>query len=98
MPGEWIGIGAVVGSGLSAWFRRSTRWIFQLVAGSWIGWVSGHFFRDKMEWMATQDYDLLAGTITGIIGYSALHLAIEAYPVLLSTIKAKIAKSANQEL
>lgn len=103
MPSEWIGLGAFAGSGLAAWFRRSPRWFLQVVAGSWIGWVSGHYLRDSMEWMATRDYDLLAGTITGIVGYSALHLAVEAYPAILLTVKAriraagKIDPSANQE-
>lgn len=95
MPGEWVGLGAVAGSALAAWFRRSPRWLFQFAAGCWIGYVSGHYVRDTMEWMATRDYDLLAGTIAGILGYSALHLAIEAYPALLRAVKGRLAASAG---
>ncbi len=48
-----------------------------------------------MEWMATRDYDLLAGTVMGIVGYSVLHLAIESYPFVLRAVRARILGTAG---
>ena len=73
---ECVAVGAIVGSVIAAWFRRSKRWILQIVGGSWVGYVSGHLLLDFMGWPATQDYLLLAGTVTGCLGYSILEFIV----------------------
>lgn len=69
--------GAAAGSGIAAWFRRSTRWLLQLVSGIWIGLVSGTWLMDWLGWSPTPDYVLLAHTIMGAVGYSLLALALD---------------------
>ncbi len=91
MPSEYIALGAIAGSLIAAWFRRSARWLFQVVAGSWIGYVSGHWLGDFMEWPATTDYQMMAGTITGCMGYSLLEAILS--PQFRSAIKARLSKS-----
>ena len=88
MASEYIALGAIAGSLIAAWFRRSARWLFQIVAGSWIGYVSGHWIGDYMGWPVTSDYQLLAGTIMGCIGYSILEIMLSKD--LWETIKGKI--------
>jgi hypothetical protein len=87
VPSEIIGIGAIVGAGLAAWFRRSTRWLLQIVAGAWIGFAAGGWLRDYLEWPLTSDYDLLAGTIAGLLGYSFLQMALS--PDVWKAVKAR---------
>lgn len=87
MASEFIGLGAIAGSALAAWFRRSTRWILQVVAGSWIGYASGGWLRDWMEWPLTSDYDLLSGTVMGALGFSCLQMALS--PDFWKAVKAR---------
>lgn len=71
---DWIpvAIGAVVGSSLAAWWRKAIRWIFQVVSGAWFGAVSGSWLMGFMAWPATDDFLLLSGSITGLVGFSVV--------------------------
>jgi hypothetical protein len=77
MP-EWVTIvfykwgGALAGSILAAWFRKSTRWLFQVVAGAYIGRAAGPWLLDYLGWPHADDYTLFAGSIMGVTGYSIL--------------------------
>lgn len=77
MP-EWASVllykwgGALAGSILAAWFRKSARWLFQVVAGAYIGRVSGPWLLDYLGWPHADDYILFAGSIMGVVGYSIL--------------------------
>jgi len=93
MP-EWLSLlalkltGALAGSVISAWFRRSVRWAFQVVAGVWFGYVSGQWLLDYMAWPMTTDYILLAGSITGAAACSILEGAHSLWPEIRSVAKA----------
>jgi len=93
VPSEFIGLGALVGSILAAWFRRSVRWLLQIVGGTWIEFTSAHWLRDWLAWPVSVDYDLLSGTIMGVMGYSLLQLALS--PQILAYLKTRIVKAAE---
>ncbi len=90
MASEYIALGAIVGSIIAALFRKSGRWIFQVFTGSWIGYVSATWLSDYMQWdVSSVDYNLLAGTIMGCLGYSLIELALS--PETRSAIRSKLA-------
>lgn len=90
---EYIALGAIAGAIIAAWFRRSARWLLQIVAGSWIGYVSGHWLGDFMNWPLSIDYQMMAGTITGCMGYSLLEAVLS--PQFRAAVKSRIAKSVD---
>ena len=69
-------LGALVASGVAAWFRKSARWAFQTVSGTFAGYVSGPWLVDFIGWEQTTDYLLFACSITGVMGYSILEAAL----------------------
>ncbi len=48
---------------------------------------------DYIGWPAVRDYQLLAGSIMGILGYSLLQIALS--PQLLAYLKTRIARAAK---
>lgn len=64
--------GAIAGSSIAAWLRKSARWAFQVTTGAWFGYVSGQWLLDYMAWPATPDYILLSGSIMGAAACSIL--------------------------
>lgn len=81
---EWLTVaaykaaGAIAGSGIAAWFRKSVRWLLQLVAGSWLGYTASPWLMDYAGWPATPDYLLFSGTLMGVTSYGLLELILSA--------------------
>jgi hypothetical protein len=88
-------IGAMAGSGIAAWLRRSARFMFHLVAGAWFGYVSGQWLLDYMSWPMTADYILLSGSIMGAASCSILEAAFYLFPEIRNVLRAWLVRKAE---
>jgi len=69
-------VAAFAGSAVAAWFRRSVRWLLQIVSGAFVGSVSGPVLIYWMEWPNDQSFILFAGSLTGMVGFSVMELVL----------------------
>src|SRR5690606_8949234 len=78
MASEFVAAGALVGSLIATWFRKSARWAFQAFTGFWVGFVSAHWLVDYMGWPQTENYLLMSGSIMGVIGCKLIETVLSA--------------------
>lgn len=94
---EWLGdaalklVGAMAGSFLAVWFRRSARWCLQAVSGTWIGFVTSGWLVDFMAWPVTPDYLLMSGSGMGLIGFSLLQIIMS--PEAAKALRGRLGKA-----
>lgn len=72
---DWISqtaIGALVGSGLSVWWRKAIRWQANLAAGFFIGWWGGDYAIELFMMPETVETARAVGSGLGLIGYSLM--------------------------
>lgn len=89
--------GAGVGATLAAWWRQPTRWLLQVVGGTWMGMTCAGWVIDYFEWPASPDYLLMSGSIAGLCGYSLLEGLLRSLPALLRAIRHFLAAKAGVE-
>ena len=75
---DWFvgAIAASAGAGVAAWFRRSVRWLLQMVSGSIVGSVSGPVLIYWAGWPDDRAFVLFAGSLTGMVGFSVMELLL----------------------
>lgn len=75
---EWLAgaIAAGLGAGIAAWFRRSVRWLLQLVSGAVVGTFSGPILIYWMDWPHDTSFTLFAGSLLGMVGFSLMELIL----------------------
>jgi hypothetical protein len=92
-------VAAFAGAGVAAWFRRSVRWLLQLVSGALVGTVSGPILIYWMEWPDDRAFALFAGSLTGMMGFSAMELILspDTWRSLKAALLTRIAGKAERE-
>lgn len=92
-------LAAFAGAGVAAWFRRSVRWLLQLVSGALVGSVSGPMLIYWMEWPDDRAFTLFAGSLTGMLGFSIMELILspDTWRSLKAALLTRIAGKAEQE-
>lgn len=87
---DWFvgALAASAGAGVAAWFRRSVRWLLQIVSGSIVGSVSGPVLIYWAGWPDDRAFVLFAGSLMGMIGFSVMELLLT--PDTWKTLKAAL--------
>lgn len=91
-------IGALIGSGLSVWWRKAIRWQVNLAAGFFIGWWGADWLIAFMAWPPTDELSRAAGSALGLIGFSLIDgvMRVDWSGILRRFINSK-AKQATDE-
>jgi hypothetical protein len=90
-------VGALVGSGLSAWWRKAMRWQVNFAAGVFIGWWGGDWLILVMQWPATIEMSRAVGAALGLIGFSLLDGVLRVpWGDMVGKVAARAAERANK--